>query len=147
MEWRLVCIQNLACKVWSAAMAEWLRRLTRNQMGSSRVGSNPTRSDTWVCWRSDSFQKTCRLWCQNEKSTVRSHYKCTCCLSSKNWLLPPKNQWIGGVGIRASTLNASRDSSVGRASDWRSEGPWFNPGSRQAWDALLKIVRHCWISW
>ena len=24
-----------------------------------------------------------------------------------------------------------RDSSVGRASDWRSEGPWFNPGSRQ----------------
>ena len=27
-----------------AAMAEWLRRLIRNQMGSSRVGSNPTRS-------------------------------------------------------------------------------------------------------
>ena len=27
-----------------AAMAELLRRLTRNQMGSSRVGSNPTRS-------------------------------------------------------------------------------------------------------
>ena len=27
-------------------MAEWLRRLTRNQMGSSRVGSNPTRSDS-----------------------------------------------------------------------------------------------------
>ena len=25
-------------------MAEWLRRLTRNQLGSSRVGSNPTRS-------------------------------------------------------------------------------------------------------
>ena len=30
----------------NAAMAEWLRRLTRNQMGSSRVGSNPTRSET-----------------------------------------------------------------------------------------------------
>ncbi len=27
-----------------AAMAEWLRRWTRNPMGSSRVGSNPTRS-------------------------------------------------------------------------------------------------------
>ena len=26
-------------------MAEWLRRLTRNQMGSTCVGSNPTRSD------------------------------------------------------------------------------------------------------
>ena len=23
-------------------MAEWLRRLTRNQLGSARVGSNPT---------------------------------------------------------------------------------------------------------
>ena len=36
----------LACIVEQsiAAMAEWLRRLTRNQMGSSRVGSNPTRS-------------------------------------------------------------------------------------------------------
>lgn len=29
-------------------MAEWLRRLTRNQMGSSRVGSNPTRSGRGV---------------------------------------------------------------------------------------------------
>ena len=37
----------LLCQISLAAMAEWLRRLTRNQMGSSRVGSNPTRS---VCW-------------------------------------------------------------------------------------------------
>ena len=38
---------NLVSRLQSllkAAMAEWLRRLTRNQMGSSRVGSNPTRS-------------------------------------------------------------------------------------------------------
>ena len=34
----------LLCHISLAAMAEWLRRLTRNQMGSSRVGSNPTRS-------------------------------------------------------------------------------------------------------
>ena len=33
-----------------AAMAEWLRRLTRNQLGSSRVGSNPTRSDSSLCF-------------------------------------------------------------------------------------------------
>ncbi len=31
-------------QVSTAAMAEWLRRWTRNPMGSSRVGSNPTRS-------------------------------------------------------------------------------------------------------
>ena len=30
-------------------MAEWLRRLIRNQMGSPREGSNPTRSD-WVVY-------------------------------------------------------------------------------------------------
>ena len=35
-----------------AAMAEWLRRLTRNQMGSSRVGSNPTRS-VWMILKTD----------------------------------------------------------------------------------------------
>ena len=29
-----------------------------------------------------------------------------------------------------SMKSTGRDSSVGRASDWRSEGPWFNPGSR-----------------
>ena len=30
-------------------MAEWLRRLTRNQMGSSRVGSNPADCDKfWI---------------------------------------------------------------------------------------------------
>ena len=28
-----------------AAMAEWLRRLTRNQMGSCRAGSNPAGCD------------------------------------------------------------------------------------------------------
>ena len=27
-----------------AAMAEWLRRVIRNHLGSSRVGSNPARS-------------------------------------------------------------------------------------------------------
>ena len=32
----------------------------------------------------------------------------------------------------------SRDSSVGRASDWRSEGPWFNPGSRHFWTTVQK---------
>ena len=30
-----------------------------------------------------------------------------------------------------STIHTSRNSSVGRASDWRSEGPWFDPGLRQ----------------
>ena len=29
------------------SMAEWLRRLTRNQMGSARVGSNPAAVGFW----------------------------------------------------------------------------------------------------
>ena len=32
----------------TAAMAEWLRRWTRNPMGSSRVGSNPTHSEIFI---------------------------------------------------------------------------------------------------
>ena len=31
-----------------AVMAEWLRRLTRNQMGYSRAGSNPARSESFL---------------------------------------------------------------------------------------------------
>ena len=34
------------------------------------------------------------------------------------------------LGLTYST--GSRNSSVGRALDWRSKGPWFNPGFRQA---------------
>ena len=29
-------------------MAEWLRRLTRNQLGISRTGSNPVRSENFL---------------------------------------------------------------------------------------------------
>ena len=43
-----VRIRHLVIAKVLAAMAEWLRRLTRNQMGSSRVGSNPTRSDPFI---------------------------------------------------------------------------------------------------
>ena len=32
----------------TAVMAEWLRRWTRNPMGSSRVGSNPTHSEIFI---------------------------------------------------------------------------------------------------
>ena len=33
--------------------------------------------------------------------------------------------------------STGRNSSVGRASDWRSEGPWFNPGFRQLFFLFL----------
>ena len=39
---RLSPLDNFMLK--AAAMAERLRRLTRNQMGSSRMGSNPLRA-------------------------------------------------------------------------------------------------------
>ena len=38
----------LSFKLFAAAMAEWLRRLTRNQVGSSRAGSNPAGCDCQV---------------------------------------------------------------------------------------------------
>ena len=45
---RYICvckIYNCTSDITVAVMAEWLRRWTRNPMGSSRVGSNPTRSE------------------------------------------------------------------------------------------------------
>ena len=49
----------LMCQISLAAMAEWLRRLTRNQMGSSRVGSNPTRSGYWFAYISVTMRIKC----------------------------------------------------------------------------------------
>ena len=53
LQWEAISLPNhnlnLAFLSSLAAMAEWLRRLTRNQMGSSRVGSNPTRSVDASC--------------------------------------------------------------------------------------------------
>ena len=44
-------------------------------------------------------------------------------------------------------ITFSRDSSVGRASDWRSEGPWFKPGSRHilSWKGNIILNSCCWI--
>ena len=53
LQWEAISLPNhnlnLSIPSSLAAMAEWLRRLTRNQMGSSRVGSNPTRSVELSC--------------------------------------------------------------------------------------------------
>ena len=40
-----------------------------------------------------------------------------------------QENWIHFYFLQS--ISTSRDSSVGRASDWRSEGPWFDPWSRQ----------------
>ena len=53
-----------------ATMAEWLRRLTRNQMGSYRVGSKPTRSDFSVFSTSVSTCTTGGLVDQQNWETV-----------------------------------------------------------------------------
>ena len=55
----------------SAAMAEWLRRLTRNQMGSSRVGSNPTRSVSF-----STFQIYAMLFCKTATCVVQPEISC-----------------------------------------------------------------------
>ncbi len=39
-------------------------------------------------------------------------------------------------------LMESLFSSVGRALDWRSKGPWFDPGNRQIFYILIQIYLH-----
>ena len=49
----------------------------------------------------------------------------------------------GGLVLKTSTstfllsCSQSRDSSVGRALDWRSKGPRFDPGSRHVFDLVV----------
>ena len=39
-------------------MAEWLRRWTRNSMGSSRAGSIPARSETFLCQKNQLWKES-----------------------------------------------------------------------------------------
>ena len=56
-------------------MAEWLRRLTRNQMGSSRVGSNPTRSGSFFFCENSLELKTffSQNLDKNDHDGIRTH--------------------------------------------------------------------------
>ena len=54
-------------------MAEWLRRLTRNQMGSSRVGSNPTRSGTIFDEKWESSISSIGYVQENDHDGIRTH--------------------------------------------------------------------------
>ena len=71
-------------------VAEWLRRWTRNPLGSARVGSNPTGVGLLA----------------NE-----SHIR------------------VQSFSREHEEVVYSPDSSVGRACDCRSHGPWFDSGS------------------
>ena len=59
-----------------AAMAEWLRRLTRNQMGSSRVGSNPTRSGEFfkvTRYKTKQSLLNKKIFVENDHDGIRTH--------------------------------------------------------------------------
>ncbi len=57
-----------------AAMAEWLRRLTRNQMGSSRVGSNPTRSGRFFLKAVLGLRhSSAKILTENDHDGIRTH--------------------------------------------------------------------------
>ena len=43
----------------SALMAEWLRRVIRNHLGSSRAGSNPVQCDRFFLRQAAEFSSDC----------------------------------------------------------------------------------------
>ena len=96
-----------------ATMADWLRRLTWNQMGSSRVGSSPTRSVRAL------HSQILYYWWSSRQTIL-----------GNGFIIFQRFAGVWDWQIWSPELVSSRDSSVGRASDWRSEGSWFNPGSR-----------------
>ena len=62
-------------------------------------------------------------WCVKKGCAFNGFHVVCCCV----WIFYTVCTWIGLTW----TIPHRRDSSVGRASDWRSEGPWFDPGLRQ----------------
>ena len=80
-------------------VAEWLRRWTRNPLGSARVGSNPTGVALMILGFTV-FPYFAFVFLKFFARTIEH--------------LPPC---------------ATPDSSVGRACDCRSHGPWFDSGS------------------
>ena len=72
---------------------------------------------------------------EKSNSVIKIQYKYNCaCFQSYMGLyyVEVKNLWQKLKTYRKLVVSfSSRDSSVGRALDWRSKGPWFDPGSRQ----------------
>ena len=126
-------------------MAERLRRRPAKPMGSPRVGSNPTgvayrTKPVADCWLSAGGR-------QKKPVATRFRPVATGC---HRW--PPAATGnifdLCACGQRSFATIRRRDSSVGRASDRRSEGPRFDPGSRQgAFKALVSRLRRDFTAW
>ena len=105
----------------SSALLFLLNKPSRNSTGiSSRlsVGTVHSAVSTLDKWRS--AEKCRRSW---GNSSIGSERRIAC--SNKHFVWKELDR---------------RDSSVGRASDWRSEGPWFDPGSRHLFSFFLLLL-------
>ena len=57
-------------KCMQVAMPEWLRGLTRNQMRSPRVGSNPTGDDLFLHFGKTAVRFKSCLWLQRASGSL-----------------------------------------------------------------------------
>ena len=83
--------------------------------------SSKTNSARSLCQRVFEESLPVILWWRISKKTICSPQK----KNSKCLTLCSR------ISLVAKKFGQSRDSSVGRGPDWRSEGPWLGPGSRQ----------------
>ena len=72
-----------------AVVAEWLRRLTRNEFPSGSVGSNPTNCDAKRQFWHDPSKRTCSRWGSNSQPrhifcTVYKYRALTDCATGAN---------------------------------------------------------------
>ena len=82
------------------------------------------------------------LYCSTKWSIHRCMRKEGLYDTYKFWEFLVNSFWLCVWEIVRKYNLRRHDSSVGRASDWRSEGPWFDPGSRQL---LLCAVFQFWL--
>ena len=142
--------------MWPSGLRRWLKAPFRKG-----VGSNPPPLSFCVTWAATETAKGPAAQLLFLHTGMRSQ----CAAVSRPLQAALSSRWARVVGCCAAPLDhclwgllggdgsfcylcaqvadlQSRDSSVGRASDWRSEGPRLDPGSRQL--LIVHMVGNSW---
>ena len=84
----------------------------------------------------DNFYSSCGL--KRLAATLASPFSVI--VLSSQYLFQRGPIWVWVTLIISPVSVGSRNSSVGRALDWRSKGPWFDPGFRQKTPATANYI-------
>ena len=126
----------------AVVVAEWLRRWTRNPLGSPRAGSNPADNDRYCNFRGSRYEKKASVKCSLQ---AQSH---TWAIFRQHW------KWFRSIATEEFITSSCRGREV-KAMDSKSIGvsPRRFESCRQRWLIELQSVlllkgcdvKYCWV--